>query len=76
MHDLSVFVGQSCFANIGAQDYLIFQSIYYTLQKLAGTEKILSWKSKGLSSENIVTPNTAENSLSQQWNVMEIQTFI
>ena len=40
--------------------YLIFQLLYYTLGS-SSTGKIVLWKSKGLSIENIVTP---DNSLS------------
>ena len=40
----------------------IFQSLYYTFKKISGTEKIVSWKCKGLSFETIVTPITTDNS--------------
>ena len=33
--------------------YLIFQPLYYTLKRLADTEKVVSWKSKGLSIEKL-----------------------
>ena len=46
--DSSLFIGQSYFNNDGAQNYVIFQSLYYTLKRLGDTEKIVSWKSKGL----------------------------
>ena len=50
--------------NDGAQLNLIFQSLYYTLKRLGDTEKIVSWKSKGLSTEKLTTPTTTDNSLS------------
>ena len=34
----------------------MFQTLYYTLKKLGDTEKIVSWKSKGLSAEKRTTP--------------------
>ena len=48
--DSSLFIGQSYFFNDGAQLYLIFQPLYYTLKRLGDTEKI-----------NI--PTTTDNSL-------------
>ena len=48
-YDLSLFTGQIYFANDGAQPYLIFQILYYTLKRLDNTEKIyVLWKSKRL----------------------------
>ena len=47
-----------------AQLYVILQTLYYTLKRLGNTEKILSWKSKGLSAEKRTTPTTTDNSLS------------
>ena len=58
------FIGQSYFFNDGVQLYLIFQPHYYTLKRLGDTEKIVSWKSKGLSTEKLTTPTTTDNSLS------------
>ena len=62
--DSSLFIGQSYFFNDGAQLYLIFQPLYYTLKRLGNTEKIVLWKSKGLSTEKLITPATTDNSLS------------
>ena len=36
----------------------------YTLQRLGNTEKVVSWKSKGLSGEELTTPTITDNSLS------------
>ena len=47
-YDSSLFIGQSYFLNDGAQLYLMFQTLYYTLKLLGDTEEIVSWKSKGL----------------------------
>ena len=46
--DSNLFIGQSYFNNDGAQLYLILQPLYYTLKKLGDTERVVSWKSKGL----------------------------
>ena len=37
---------------------------YYTLKILGHTEKVVSWKSNGLSAKNLPTPTTTDNSLS------------
>ena len=63
-YDSSIFIGQSYFVYNGAQNYLIFQRLYYILKRLTGTGKIVSWKSKCLPSERIITPPpTTTNSL-------------
>ena len=62
--DSSLFTGQSYFFNDTSQLYLIFQTLYCTLKRLGDNEKVVSWKSKGLSAENVTIPTTAGNSLS------------
>ena len=37
--DSSLFIGRSYFNNDGAQLYLIFQPVYYTLKRLGDNEK-------------------------------------
>ena len=61
--DSSFFIGQSYFFNNGAQLYLIFQPLYYTLKNLADTKEFILWRSKGLSTEKLTAPITADNSL-------------
>ena len=41
--------------------YLIFQPLYHTLKRLADTEKVVSWKSKGLSTEKLTTSASTGN---------------
>ena len=53
-----------CFNKDETQLYLILQPLYYTLERLGGTEKVVSWKCKGLSSQQLTTPTTTYNSLS------------
>ena len=60
-HDSSLFIGPSYFLKDGAQLYLIFQILPYTLKLLGSIKKIVWWKSKGFSPEKITT---TDNSLS------------
>ena len=62
--DSSLFIRQSYFFNDGAQLYLIFQPVHYTLKRLGDAEKIISWKPKSLSTEKLTSPTTTDNSLS------------
>ena len=55
-------IGQSYLNNDGAQLYLILRLLYYTLKGLDNTEKVVSWKSKGLSTGKLTTPPTTDNS--------------
>ena len=59
---LSLFIGKSCFNNDGAELYLIPQPLYYTLRRRDDTEKVVSWKSKGLPTEKLTTLTTDDNS--------------
>ena len=62
-YDLSLSIGQSHFVNDEAQLYLILQPLYYTLKRLGDTEKVVSWKSNGLSTEKVNTFTTTDSSL-------------
>ena len=42
----------------------MFQALCYTLKKLGDTEKIVSSKSKGLSTKRLTIPTTTDDSLS------------
>ena len=68
-YDSSLFISQSYFFIDRVQLYLIFQTLYYTLKRLNNTEKIVSWKSRGLSVKNLTAPTTADNSpsLTTKW---------
>ena len=61
--------------NDGSQNYLIFQSLYYTLKRLGNTEKVISWKSRGLSDKKLTTPTTTDHSLSPPVNWYENSKF-
>ena len=58
-HDSSLFIGPSYFLKDGAQLYLIFQILPYTLKLLGNIKKIVSWKSTGLSPEKITTTDNS-----------------
>ena len=59
----SLFIVQRYFNNDGSQNYLTFQSLYYTFKRIGNTEKKVSWKCKGLSDEKLATPNTTDYGL-------------
>ena len=56
--DLSYFIGKSHFEDDGTQNYLVFQPMNKYFKLITNTLSILSWQSKGLSTENIDPPNT------------------
>ena len=62
--DSIYFRGKSNFEEDGTQNYLVFQSIYKYLKRANNTNNYtVSWKSKGLSDENIKSPSTPNNFL-------------
>ena len=61
--DSGYFIGKSHFDNEdGTQNYLVFQPLNKYFKLITSTDYILSWKSKGLSSESIKPPTTSDNS--------------
>ena len=63
--DLGYFIGKIHFDEDGTQNYLVFQPIhkYFEFVNLNNEWYITSWKSKGLSEENVKPPVTSDNSL-------------
>ena len=61
--DSSYFIGKSHFDEDGTQNYLIFQPLNKYFKLIINTDYVSSWKSKGLSAENIKPPRTSDNSL-------------
>ena len=62
--DSIYFRGKRHFEEDGTQNYLVFQSIYKYFKRANNTNNyILSWKSEGLSDENIKSPSTPNNFL-------------
>ena len=51
--DSSYFIGKSHFEEDGTQNYLVFQPLNKYFKLITNTSSILSWQSKGLSTENI-----------------------
>ena len=61
--DSSYFIGKSHIDEDGTQNYLIFQPLNKYFKLIINTDYVSSWKSKGLSAENIKPPRTSDNSL-------------
>ena len=60
-------MGKSHFEDDGTQNYLVFQPIYkYFITD--NNSNILSWESKGLSSESIKSPNASNEILNPSLN--------
>ena len=57
--DSSYFIGKSHFEEDGAENYLVFQTMYRYFKLNTNTSSILLWKSKGLSNKNIDPPTTS-----------------
>ena len=51
--DSSYFIGKSHFEEDGTQNYLVFQPLNKYFKVIASTNYVSSWKSKGLSDQNI-----------------------
>ena len=65
----SYFIRKSHFEEDGTQNYLVFQPInrYF---KVANSDYVLSWKSKGLSAESITPPSAPNNFLNPSLNYL------
>ena len=62
--DSNYFRGKNYFEEDGTQNYLVFQSMYNYFKRIAGVgagDYISSWKTKGLSDENITAASTPNN---------------
>ena len=62
--DSILFVGQNYFFSDGVQLCLTFPPLCYTLKTLSNSENLISWKSKGLSTEKIPSSFITANSFS------------
>ena len=76
--DLGYFKGKNHFGQDGAQKYLVFQPInrYFKVNMINSAAYVLSWKSKGLSAENIKPPTTSDNSLTPALNYYGTKTKV
>ena len=61
--DLSYFNTKKDFDNNGSQNYLVFHPLFKSFETLTGNERILLWKSKSFSEENIKLSVTSDISL-------------
>ena len=57
--DSSYFIGKSHFDEDGTQNYLVFQSLNKYFKLITNMLSILSWQSKGLSTDTIDPPTTS-----------------
>ena len=71
--DFSYFIGKGHFGEDTSHGYLIFQPMYRYFKVITNTDYISSWKSKGLSAENIKSLTTSDNSLTPALNIMVLK---
>ena len=57
--DSSYFIGKTHFDEDGTHNYLVFQPLNKYFKLITNTLSILSWQSKGLSTETIDPPTTS-----------------
>ena len=50
----------------GIQIYLVFQPVYKYFKTVADINKVIAWKSKGMSDESITRPLTSDYSLNPE----------
>ena len=61
--DSSYFISKIHLEEDGTQNYLVFHPMYRYFKRVVNSDYILSWKSKGLSEENITPPFVPHNFL-------------
>ena len=66
--EFSYFIDKSHFEEDETQNYLVFQPLNKYSKVIVNTDYVSSWKSKGLSAENIKPPTTCDNSLTPVLN--------
>ena len=72
----SYFIGKSNFEGDDTQNYLVFQPINRYFKVIANTNRISSWKPKGLSGETIKPPATSDNSLTPELSYYDTKTRV
>ena len=60
--DLNYSIGKSCFGDDGSQNYLECQPVFKFFTTPAECDRILGWKSKGLSEESFKPPIKSDKS--------------
>ena len=80
IYDLSYFNGRKYFNELdGKQNYLVFQPMrkYFKLSPIAGViDRVLSWRSKGVSNESIKPPTTSNYGLNPKLSYYGTKTRI
>ena len=72
--DSSYFIDKSHFEDGGSQNYLVFQPLNKYFKLITNTLSILSWQSKGLSTENIDPPTTSlSSSINYVGNIIRLK---
>ena len=74
--DSSYYIGKSHFEEDGAQHYWVFPPMYRYFKRVVNSEYILSWKSKGLSDENIAPPSAPHNFLNLLLSYLSTKTRV
>ena len=74
--DSSYFRGKNHFEDDGTQNYLVFQPMYRYFKKIGNTNRISSWKSKGLSDESIKTLSARNNILNPSLSYIGTKTRV
>ena len=79
-NDLSYYSGKKYFdEGSGKQNYLVFLPMgkYFKLNSVGGViDRVLSWRSKGISNESIKLPATSDNSLTPELNYYSTKTRV
>ena len=74
--DSSYFIGKSHFEEDGTQNYLVFQPLNKYFKVIVSTNYVSSWKSKGLSDENITAPTIRDYKLNPQLSYFSTKTRV
>ena len=70
----SYFIGKNHFNENGTKNYLVFQPLKKHFKLITNTLYVLSWQSKGLSTENIDPPTTSRSpSISHVGNKIRVE---
>ena len=72
--DSIYYRAKSHFEEDGTQNYLVFQPLRKYFKVIASTNYVSSWKSKGLSDENITAPTTSDYKLNPQLSYFGTKT--
>ena len=65
-----ILSGKNSFGDDCTQNYPVFQPIYKYFRKIVNTNKVVEWKSKGLSDEAIKIPPASGIFLNLYWIIM------